>query len=59
MDEYTVVKDGNGWGVMWHDALVNDEPMSINDACLLAYYCNTPDDGYFTDESPLWDEPYI
>ena len=59
MGEYIVVKDGNGWGVEWEGALINLAPMSKTEAQTLADDCNAPDDGYYTDENPLWDNPYI
>jgi hypothetical protein len=40
---------------MWHDALVNDEPMSKLDAQQLAKKLNVSDSAHYADENPLWE----
>ena len=52
--KYTVVRDGDAWGVEWKGALVNDEPMSKIDVQDLADKCNAPEP-MPADENPNWE----
>ena len=52
MDEYTVIRDGNDWGVEWHGAFVNEAPITWAEAQLLADECNKPDPTRYADETP-------
>lgn len=52
--QYIVVKDGDGYGVEWHGAFINEQPMSKADAQELANYCNTPSPRP-VDVNPTWE----
>lgn len=46
--EYTVERDGEGWGVIWRDAFVNQEPLKTkNEAIALANECNAPGSPFY------------
>ena len=49
-----VVRDGEGWGVEWNGALINDYPMSKAKAKELAKKFSNPD-YRFVDDNPLWE----
>lgn len=52
-NEYTVIKDGEGWGVEWDGCLINDAPMSKQEAIKLAAECGVIDTTYkFVDGNP-------